>query len=44
MEKNMENEMEAWIIGFIRCIIGLYWGYIEVMEKKMETTGIIGIM
>ena len=22
---------------------GLYWGYIGIMEKKMETTGIIGI-
>ena len=20
-------------------ILGLYWGYIEIMEKKMETTG-----
>ena len=23
-------------------IIGLYWGYIGIMEKKMETIGIIG--
>ena len=20
----------------------VYWGYIEIMEKKMETTGVIG--
>ena len=26
----------------IGVILGLYWGYIGVMEKKMETTGIIG--
>ena len=23
---------------------GLYWGYIGIMENKMETIGIIGIM
>ena len=22
--------------------LGIYWGYIGIMEKKMETTGIIG--
>ena len=38
MEKKMENEMETGIIGFIGCIIGLYWVYIGIMEKKMETT------
>ena len=38
MEKKMENEMET------RIIIGLYWGYIGIMENKMETTGIIGIL
>ena len=28
------------IIGIMksRYILGLYWGYIRVMEKKMETT------
>ena len=25
-------------------ILGLYWGYIGIMEKKMETTGTIGII
>ena len=29
MEKKMENEMEY---------IGVYWGYMGIMEKKMETT------
>ena len=24
--------------------IGLFWGYIRIMEKKMETTGIIGVI
>ena len=24
--------------------MGLYWGYIGIMEKKMETTGIIGVI
>ena len=32
MEKKMENEMETGII------LGLYWGNIGIMEKKMETT------
>ena len=30
--KEMENEMETGIV------LGLYWGYIGIMEKKMETT------
>ena len=38
MEKKMENEMESGIIRFIGGILGLYWGYIGIMEKKMETT------
>ena len=38
MEKNMENEMETGIVGSIGVIVGLYWGYIGIMEKKMETT------
>ena len=28
MEKNMENEMETGIIGFIGCMLGLYVGVI----------------
>ena len=24
-------------------ILGLYWGYMGLMEKKMKTTGIIGL-
>ena len=43
MEKKMENEMETGIIGFIGCIIGLYWGYVGIMEKKMERTRILGL-
>ena len=30
-------------LGYIGDILGLYWGYIGIMEKKMETTGIIGV-
>ena len=33
MEKKMENEMETGIILGV-----VYWGYIGIMEKKMETT------
>ena len=25
-------------------ILGIYWGYIGTMEKKMETTGIIRVI
>ena len=34
MEKTMEYEMEV----SIGVILGLYGGYIGIMEKKMETT------
>ena len=27
-----------------RGILGVYWGYIGIMDKKMETTGIIGVI
>ena len=27
-----------------RILLGLYWGNMGIMERKMETTGIIGIM
>ena len=30
--------METTIMGYIRVILGLYWGYIGIMEKKMEAT------
>ena len=30
-------------IGIIETTI-VYWGYIEIMEKKMETTGIIRVI
>ena len=36
MEKKMENEMEAGIMGFIGGILGLSSGNIGIMEKKME--------
>ena len=32
----IEKKMEA--IGIIGVILGLYWGYMGIMEKKMETT------
>ena len=33
----MENEVETTIMGYIG-IIGLYWGYIGIMESKRKTT------
>ena len=30
--------METTIMGHIRVILGLYWGYIRIMENKMDTT------
>ena len=30
--------------GNIRVIFGVYGGYMGVMEKKMETTGIVGVI
>ena len=32
--EGMEKKMEATIV---------YWGYVGIMENKMETTGIIGL-
>ena len=29
-------------MGDIGVILGLYWGYIEIMEKKIETTIVYG--
>ena len=29
------------VLGFIEVILGLYWGKIGIMERKMETIGII---
>ena len=37
----MYNVVNWVYIGFI---LGLYWGYIGIMEKKMETTGSIGLI
>ena len=33
-------------MGYIGYILGLYWGYVGIMEKKMETTimGYIGVI
>ena len=35
-------ELRSWVISkyieIYRDCIGLYWGYIRIMEKKMETT------
>ena len=33
-----QNQMLNWDIVPIGVISGLYWGYIGIMEKKMETT------
>ena len=30
--------------GYIGVVLRLYWDYIGIMEKKIETTGIIGII
>ena len=30
--------METTIMGYIGIILELYWGYIGIIEKKMETT------
>ena len=32
LEKNMGNDMETGVYG------GIYWGYIGMTEKNMETT------
>ena len=32
------------LIVFMCLFPGLYWGYIGIMEKRMETTGIIGVI
>ena len=42
----MEKKMEALgpFKGISRVTLGLYGGYIGIMENKMETTGIIGII
>ena len=29
---------------YVGYVLGLYWGYIGIMEKKMEAIGIIGII
>ena len=34
----MEKKMETTIMGYIGIILGLYWGNIGIMEKKMEAT------
>ena len=38
MEKKMENQMETGTTGFIWGILGLYKGYIGILENKLETT------
>ena len=30
--------MACWGLGFIGVVFGLYWGYMGIMDKKMETT------
>ena len=31
-------------VSGLGAILGLYWGYVGIMEKKMETIGIIGYL
>ena len=31
-------------LGAYGVMVGLYWGYMGRMEKKMDTTGIIGVI
>ena len=38
----MENKMEA--IGILYRDYRIYWGNIGIMEKNMETIGIIGVI
>ena len=40
MEKNMETTIMGYI-GTIGYMLGLYRDYRRIMEKSMETTGII---
>ena len=37
--EDLENENYGVYIGVF--MLGLYWGYMGILEKKMETTGII---
>ena len=30
--------------GYIGVVLGFYWEYIGIMEKKMESIGIIGVI
>ena len=32
-----------YLASYIRGIIGLYWGYIGMMERKMANTGNMGV-
>ena len=41
MRKKTRKPMKP---SLILGILGLYRGYIGIMEKKMETTGIIGVI
>ena len=38
MEKKIENEMETREYVGIRGHIGIYWGYMGIMAKRMEIT------
>ena len=38
MDKKMETNIVGLYRDYIRVILGLYGGYIGIMEKKMETT------
>ena len=34
----METIIVCWGYDIIGVLLGLYWGYIGIMEKKMKTT------
>ena len=37
-EEKAKKDEEKQEVRAYRGYLGLYWGYIEIMEKKMETT------
>ena len=44
MDNGKENGNYRDYRGLYRELWGIYWGNIWMMEKKMETTGIIGVI
>ena len=42
LRRRMRNDAFHLILGHLKRSLGFYWGFIGIMEKKMETTGTIG--